>query len=329
MGAQIRGAGTDRIVIQGVSDLQGASYDVLPDRIETGTYLVAGAITGGRVRIKGDAARSSGRRAGEAARGGRQHRRRRELDRTRHARPSAEGGRHSHRALSRVSHGHAGAVRGAQYDRRGGRAPSPKQFSRTGSCTCWRCAASARTFASKATPRSFAACRSSPRRPVMATDLRASASLVLAGLVAQGATEIHRIYHIDRGYECIEEKLEQLGAQIKRTPVRTVALCSALQPPGCRSPCAAGASSSIALRSSCSPPRRARMSRVEPGDIAATRLSASCALTIGRPLKCVMRSSGSQASQRRRAARIDVADPQRRGRIDTQRRRCRARHVFR
>jgi UDP-N-acetylglucosamine 1-carboxyvinyltransferase len=53
--------------------------------------------------------------------------------------------------------------------------------------------------------------------PVMATDLRASASLVLAGLVAHGTTEIHRIYHIDRGYECIEEKLEQLGAQIKRT----------------------------------------------------------------------------------------------------------------
>jgi UDP-N-acetylglucosamine 1-carboxyvinyltransferase len=52
--------------------------------------------------------------------------------------------------------------------------------------------------------------------PVMATDLRASASLVLAGLIAQGATEIHRIYHIDRGYECIEEKLEQLGARIKR-----------------------------------------------------------------------------------------------------------------
>ena len=51
---------------------------------------------------------------------------------------------------------------------------------------------------------------------VMATDLRASASLVLAGLIAQGATEIHRIYHIDRGYECIEEKLEQLGARIKR-----------------------------------------------------------------------------------------------------------------
>jgi UDP-N-acetylglucosamine 1-carboxyvinyltransferase len=50
----------------------------------------------------------------------------------------------------------------------------------------------------------------------MATDLRASASLVLAGLIAQGATEIHRIYHIDRGYECIEEKLEQLGARIKR-----------------------------------------------------------------------------------------------------------------
>ena len=52
--------------------------------------------------------------------------------------------------------------------------------------------------------------------PVMATDLRASASLVLAGLIAQGATEVLRIYHIDRGYECIEEKLEQLGAHIKR-----------------------------------------------------------------------------------------------------------------
>ena len=56
--------------------------------------------------------------------------------------------------------------------------------------------------------------------PVMATDLRASASLVLAGLVAQGSTVVDRIYHIDRGYECIEEKLSQLGADIRRVPVR-------------------------------------------------------------------------------------------------------------
>ena len=80
----------------------------------------------------------------------------------------------------------------------------------------------------------------------MATDLRASASLVLAGLVAQGTTDVLRIYHIDRGYECIEEKLEQLGAQIKRVPDSDEAAANC-RSAGSLTPCGRGRSSSVAL----------------------------------------------------------------------------------
>jgi UDP-N-acetylglucosamine 1-carboxyvinyltransferase len=215
MGARIAGAGTDRIVVQGVKSLHGASYDVLPDRIETGTYLVAGAITGGRVRTKGtrpdhlDAVLSKLREAGADVSAGEDW-----IDRDmRGRRPRAVDIRTApypafptdmqaqFAALNTIAEG-ASAVTETIFENR---FMHMLEMRRLGADI----RIEGNTAIIRGRPELTAA-------PVMATDLRASASLVLAGLVAKGSTEIHRIYHIDRGYECIEEKLEQLGAHIKR-----------------------------------------------------------------------------------------------------------------
>ena len=215
MGARIRGAGTDTIVIQGVERLTGASYDVLPDRIETGTYLVAGAITGGRVRVKGtrpehlDAVLAKLREAGAKIEVGDSWvtldmagRRPRAVDIRTAPYPAFPTDMQAQfAALNTVAEG-VGAVTETIFENR---FMHMLEMRRLGADI--RIEGS--TAIIRGVPKLTAA-------PVMATDLRASASLVLAGLIAQGATEIHRIYHIDRGYECIEEKLEQLGARIKR-----------------------------------------------------------------------------------------------------------------
>jgi UDP-N-acetylglucosamine 1-carboxyvinyltransferase len=215
MGAKIRGAGTDTIVIQGVERLNGASYDVLPDRIETGTYLVAGAITGGRVRVKGtrpdhlDAVLAKLREAGAKIEVGDSWitldmggRRPRAVDIRTAPYPAFPTDMQAQfAALNTVAEG-VGAVTETIFENR---FMHMLEMRRLGADI--RIEGS--TAIIRGVPKLTAA-------PVMATDLRASASLVLAGLIAQGATEIHRIYHIDRGYECIEEKLEQLGARIKR-----------------------------------------------------------------------------------------------------------------
>jgi UDP-N-acetylglucosamine 1-carboxyvinyltransferase len=215
MGAKIRGAGTDTIVIQGVERLTGASYDVLPDRIETGTYLVAGAITGGRVRVKGtrpehlDAVLAKLREAGARIEVGdswialdMDGRRPRAVDIRTAPYPAFPTDMQAQfAALNTVADGVA-AVTETIFENR---FMHMLEMRRLGADI--RIEGS--TAIIRGVPKLTAA-------PVMATDLRASASLVLAGLVAQGATEIHRIYHIDRGYECIEEKLEGLGARIKR-----------------------------------------------------------------------------------------------------------------
>ena len=148
MGARIEGAGSNKITVHGVDRLHGGHYDVLPDRIETGTFLVAGAMTGGRVMAKktrADIFENRFMHLNELTRLG---------------------------ADVRIE-GNTAIIRGV-----------PKM---TGA-------------------------------PIMATDLRASASLVLAGLVAEGETTVDRVYHIDRGYENIEEKLGGLGARIRRLP---------------------------------------------------------------------------------------------------------------
>ena len=215
MGAKIRGAGMDTIVIQGVERLRGASYDVLPDRIETGTYLVAGAITGGRVRVKGtrpdhlDAVVAKLREAGASVEVGdswialdMQGQRPHAVDIRTAPYPAFPTDMQAQfAALNTVADG-VGAVTETIFENR---FMHMLEMRRLGADI--RIEGS--TAIIRGVPKLTAA-------PVMATDLRASASLVLAGLIAQGATEIHRIYHIDRGYECIEEKLEQLGARIKR-----------------------------------------------------------------------------------------------------------------
>ena len=215
MGARVSGQGTDTIVIDGVEALHGAHYNVLPDRIEAGTYLVAGAITSGRVRARGavaehlDAVLAKLEEAGATVVRGENFV---EVD-MRGRRPKAVDIRTAPHpgfptdmqaqfaALNTVAEG-VGTIVETIFENR---FMHMLEMRRMGA----EIRLEGNTAIIKGVPRLTAA-------PVMATDLRASASLVLAGLVADGTTEIERIYHIDRGYECIEEKLQGLGAQIRR-----------------------------------------------------------------------------------------------------------------
>jgi UDP-N-acetylglucosamine 1-carboxyvinyltransferase len=217
MGAHIRGAGTDTIIVEGVERLGSAEYEVLPDRIETGTFLVAGAMTGGHVRL-------------------------------RHARPE-----HLDAVIAKLEEAGARIDVGPDWielDMQGRRpvavnlrtAPYPAfptdmqaQFVALNAISLGtgtivetifenrfmhvqemqRMGANIRLEGNTAIIQGVARLQAAP---VMATDLRASASLVLAAMAAEGDTLIDRIYHIDRGYERIEEKLSQLGAAIQRVP---------------------------------------------------------------------------------------------------------------
>ncbi|NDH54479.1 MAG: UDP-N-acetylglucosamine 1-carboxyvinyltransferase [Betaproteobacteria bacterium] len=217
MGAKIQGAGTDRIVIQGVKSLHGCEYTVLPDRIEAGTYLVAGAITRGIVRVKNvcpshlDAVLLKLQAAGATVGQGEDWI---EVD-MRGRRPLAVDVRTApypafptdmqaqFAALDCVADG-VGTIIETVFENR---FMHMLEMRRMGA----EIRLEGNTAIIKGVSRLTAA-------PVMATDLRASASLVLAGLVAEGRTEIERIYHIDRGYESIEEKFASLGAQIRRVP---------------------------------------------------------------------------------------------------------------
>jgi UDP-N-acetylglucosamine 1-carboxyvinyltransferase len=215
MGARITGAGTDTIVVEGVDRLHGTEYRVLPDRIEAGTYLVAGAITGGRVRVKNARAehldavllklRAAGATVSVTEDGI-------EVD-MRGRRPKAVDIRTAPHpgfptdmqaqfsALNSVASG-VGAITETVFENRFMHA---LELQRMGADI----RIEGNTAIIAGVPRLTGA-------PVMATDLRASASLVLAGLVAEGETVVDRIYHIDRGYERIEEKFAALGARIQR-----------------------------------------------------------------------------------------------------------------
>jgi UDP-N-acetylglucosamine 1-carboxyvinyltransferase len=217
MGARIRGAGTDRIVIEGVERLTGTSYDVLPDRIESGTYLIAGAITGGHVRLRNtrpehlDAVIAKLEEAGatiattaDSIELDMHGRRPRAVDIRTAPYPAFPTDMQAQfAALNTVAEG-VGTVTETIFENR---FMHMLEMRRMGA----EIRLEGNTAIIRGVERLTAA-------PVMATDLRASASLVLAGLVAAGTTEVHRIYHIDRGYECIEEKLRQLGARIRRVP---------------------------------------------------------------------------------------------------------------
>ena len=217
MGAKIDGAGTDTVVIEGVDRLHGASYQVLPDRIETGTYLLAGAITGGRVKVKDtrpnmlEAVLLKLEEAGVWVNTGPHWI---EVD-INGGRPKAVRIRTAPYpafptdmqaqfvALNSVAEG-VGMITETVFENR---FMHVQELHRMGA----QIELEGNTAISIGVPKLTGA-------PVMATDLRASASLVLAGLVAEGQTIIERIYHIDRGYECIEEKFSQLGAEIRRIP---------------------------------------------------------------------------------------------------------------
>lgn len=217
MGARIEGAGNDTIHIQGVDSLAGTTYSVLPDRIESGTYLVAGAITGGRVRINHacpehlDAVLAKLGEAGARIETGPDWveldmagRRPKAVDLRTAPYPAFPTDMQAQFcALNAIAEG-AGAITETVFENRFMHA---QELQRMGADLV----VNGNTAITRGVPSLTGA-------PVMATDLRASASLVLAGLAAKGTTVVDRIYHIDRGYECIEEKLAQLGADIRRLP---------------------------------------------------------------------------------------------------------------
>ena len=217
MGANITGAGTDKIVVHGVEKLHGCDYSVMPDRIETGTYLCAGAITGGRVRAKNtrpdqlDAVLNKFQEAGVTVTSGEdwievdaRGKRLKSVDVRTAPYPAFPTDMQAQfAALNTVADG-VGTIIETIFENR---FMHMLEMRRMGA----EIRLEGNTAIIKGVPKLQAA-------PVMATDLRASASLVLAALVAQGRTDIERIYHIDRGYETIEEKLLQLGAQIRRVP---------------------------------------------------------------------------------------------------------------
>ena len=217
MGAKITGAGSSKIRIEGVDEVRGTAYEVLPDRIETGTYLVAAAMTGGKVRLKRtspdylEAVLVKLQEAGASIAVGDDWI---ELDMT-GKRPQAVDIRTlpypafptdmqaQFCAMNATAEG-VGTVTETIFENR---FQHVLELQRMGADIRIEGNMAISTGVERLTA-----------APVMATDLRASAGLVLAGLAAEGETVVDRIYHVDRGYERIEEKLNQLGASIRRVP---------------------------------------------------------------------------------------------------------------
>ncbi|MBI2982341.1 MAG: UDP-N-acetylglucosamine 1-carboxyvinyltransferase [Deltaproteobacteria bacterium] len=218
MGAQIQGAGTNTITIQGVKELRGCEHNVIPDRIEAGTFLIAAAMTSGDVRIQGvppsylEALIIKLREAGVGIT--------EEAD-----------------AIHVVGHLPVKAVDLITAPFPGFATDFQAQFmalmsTAEGTSVITENIFENRFLHAQELTRMGANIRIEGRKaiiqgvpqlsgaPVMASDLRASAALIIAGLMAKGITEIHRVYHIDRGYEGIEKKLRKLGARIKRMKVK-------------------------------------------------------------------------------------------------------------
>jgi UDP-N-acetylglucosamine 1-carboxyvinyltransferase len=215
MGGKVSGAGTDTIEIEGVEKLHGTRYRVLPDRIETGTYLVAAAITGGSIKVKDtephllDAVIEKLREAGAKIEVGddwisldMEGRRPKAVNVRTAPYPAFPTDMQAQfAALNTIAEGTATVVETVFENR----FMHVQELKRMGADI----EIEGNTAIIRGTDKLTSA-------PVMATDLRASASLIIAGLVASGETEVQRIYHIDRGYENIEEKLALLGAKIRR-----------------------------------------------------------------------------------------------------------------
>ena len=217
MGAKISGAGTDRIEIEGVESLHGTEHEILPDRIETGTYLVAAAMTGGKMRLRNTQSILLESVIAKLTEAGAKI----EIEENaisidmKGKKPKAVDVRTSpfpgfptdmqaqFTAMNSIAEG-SGIITEAVFENR---FMHVHELQRMGADLKLQ----GNTTITDGVEQLTCA-------PVMATDLRASASLVLAGLVAEGETVVDRIYHIDRGYETIEEKLSQLGASIRRVP---------------------------------------------------------------------------------------------------------------
>ncbi len=215
MGAQIDGIGSDRLTIRGVAGLHGARHMVIPDRIETGTYMMAAAATGGEVRLLGarldhvdavrralEGAEVSIAEAGDGIVVRRRNGRLAGVDVMTEPYPGFPTDLQAQiMALMAIAEG-ASMITETIFENRFMHVPEL-----------------ARMGANITVHQASALVRGVPRlmgAPVMATDLRASVSLVLAGLVAAGETVVNRVYHLDRGYERIEEKLAACGARIER-----------------------------------------------------------------------------------------------------------------
>ena len=215
MGANIEGAGTDQIVIQGVENLNGATFSVMPDRVEVGTYLTAAAMTGGKVKIKEakpeyiSSVISKLEQTGATISFGEDwvqiemnNEKPEAISLTTGPYPSFPTDMQAQFvSLNAIAKGNS-TVTETVFENR---FMHVQEIARMGG-----------RISLKGNTAVIEGIGSLKGAPVMATDLRASASLVLAGLVANGSTIIDRIYHIDRGYERIEEKLKILGADIER-----------------------------------------------------------------------------------------------------------------
>ncbi|MCL5051399.1 MAG: UDP-N-acetylglucosamine 1-carboxyvinyltransferase [Firmicutes bacterium] len=218
LGADIRGAGTDTIEIHGVERLHGGEYRVLPDRIETGTFLVAALASQGQIRCNNtdpkmlDAVLKKLTEAGaQITRGDnwidlKSQGRARAVNIITAPHPAFPTDMQAQfTALNSIAEG-TGFIRETIFENRFMHVPELRRMG-----------------ANIDLEGNTAICKGVERltgAQVMCTDLRASASLVIAGMVAEGVTEVERIYHIDRGYEQIEVKLQALGAQIQRAPMK-------------------------------------------------------------------------------------------------------------
>lgn len=217
MGAKVSGIGTDTLRVEGVEKLHGAEYSVMPDRIETGTYLVAAAATRGKVKLKDtdpcllDAVLVKLEEAGAKIETGEdwisldmEGKRPKAVNLKTAPYPGFPTDMQAQfTAMNAVAEGTSTVVETIFENR----LIQAHEMNRMGADIH----VEGNTAITKGVEKLKAA-------PVMATDLRASASLVIAGLLAEGETVVDRIYHIDRGYECIEEKLQLLGANIRRVP---------------------------------------------------------------------------------------------------------------
>ncbi|MEQ5801724.1 UDP-N-acetylglucosamine 1-carboxyvinyltransferase [Halomonas sp. H10-9-1] len=217
MGAKISGHGTDTITIEGVERLHGAYHDVMPDRIETGTFLVAAALSRGRVRVRRtradilEAVLAKLEEAGAEITTGddwigldMHGKRPRPVNIRTAPYPAFPTDMQAQFVAMNAVAGGTSRVVETIFENR---FMHVQELNRMGA----RIALEGNTAVIEGVEKLSGA-------PVMATDLRASASLVIAAMMAEGETLVDRIYHIDRGYECIEEKLQLLGARIRRVP---------------------------------------------------------------------------------------------------------------